>query len=91
MTKTNVSATVSLLVLTIVLAVRAPLHAQLLRPNAEGLSFGLVLANVSDVAAHKRFWVDAFDARLIKVGQLEGATIPGFVILFRPAAGHRTS
>ena len=84
--KINVSASVRLLVLMLALAVRAPLHAQLLQPNAEGLSFGLVLANVTDVAAHKKFWVDAFDAKLIRVGQLDGATIPGFVILFRPQA-----
>jgi hypothetical protein len=58
MKKTDVSARVPLLVLMLVLAVRAPLHAQLLQPNAEGLSFGLVLANVSDVAAHQKFWVD---------------------------------
>jgi catechol 2,3-dioxygenase-like lactoylglutathione lyase family enzyme len=61
-------------------------HAQLLQPNAEGLSMGLVVLNVTDVAAHKKFWVDEFDAKPVKVGQLEGATIPGFVILFRPQA-----
>jgi len=58
-------------------------RGQLLQPNAEGLSMGLVLLNVSDVAAHKKFWMDEFDAKPVKVGQLEGATIPGFVILFR--------
>jgi catechol 2,3-dioxygenase-like lactoylglutathione lyase family enzyme len=60
--------------------------AQLLKPNAEGLTMGLVVLNVTDVAAHKKFWVDEFDAKVVKVGRLEGATIPGFVILFRPQA-----
>jgi catechol 2,3-dioxygenase-like lactoylglutathione lyase family enzyme len=61
-------------------------RAQLLRPNPGGLTMGVIVLNVTDVAAHKKFWVDEFDAKLVKVGQLEGATIPGFVILFRPQA-----
>src|SRR5437773_1001339 len=60
--------------------------AQLLQPNAGGLTMGVIVLNVTDVAAHKKFWVDEFDAKILKVGQLEGATIPGFVILFRPQA-----
>ena len=67
------------------LMVAAP-HAQLLQPNAGGLTMGVIVLNVSDVAAHKKFWVDEFDAKVVKVGQLEGATVPGFVILFRPHA-----
>src|SRR3954468_14867482 len=66
-------------------AVSAP-YAQLLQPNEGGLTMGVIVLNVSDVAAHKKFWVDEFDATAVKVGQLEGATIPGFVILFRPQA-----
>ena len=58
-------------------------EAQLLRPNAEGLSMGLVLLNVTDVAAHTRFWVDEFDAKPVKAGTLDGVSVPGFVILFR--------
>jgi catechol 2,3-dioxygenase-like lactoylglutathione lyase family enzyme len=61
-------------------------RAQLLQPNAEGLSMGLVVLNVTDVAAHQKFWSDEFNAKLVKVGQLDGATIPGFVILFRHQA-----
>ena len=65
------------------LEVSAP-RAQLLQPNAGGLTMGVVVLNVTDVAAHKKFWVNEFDAKVVKVGKLEGATIPGFVILFRP-------
>ncbi len=61
-------------------------HAQLLQPNGEGMSMGLVMLNVTDVAAHQKFWADEFDAKRVKVGKLEGATIAGFVILFRPQA-----
>jgi len=60
-----------------------PARAQLLQPNREGLSMGLVLLNVSDVQAHRKFWVSEFDAKPIVVGKLDGVTIPGFVILFR--------
>jgi len=69
----------------LVLASAAP-SAQLLHPNASGTTMGVIVLNVTDVAAHKKFWVDEFDAKVIKVGQLEGATIPGFVILFRQQA-----
>jgi catechol 2,3-dioxygenase-like lactoylglutathione lyase family enzyme len=72
-----------LIVAALLLMPLPTLRAQLLQPNAQGVSMGLVLLNVTDVAAHKKFWVDEFDAKVIKVGQLEGATIPGFVILFR--------
>ena len=70
----------------VMLATLAPARAQLLKPNSEGLSMGLVLLNVSDVQAHRKFWVDEFDAKPIKVGTLDGVTIPGFVILFRVQA-----
>src|SRR5712691_8751077 len=73
----------TLLVLALTLCVWSPLHAQLLQPNAEGLSNGVIILNVSDVAAHKKFWVDEFDAKPVRVGELEGVTIPGFVMLFR--------
>src|SRR5436190_24272862 len=66
-------------------AVSSP-YAQLLQPNTAGLTMGVIVLNVSDVAAHKKFWVDEFDAKVVKVGQLEGATVPCFVILFRPHA-----
>ena len=64
-------------------------EAQLLPVNETGLTMGHVLVNVSNVDAHKKFWIDAFDAKPVKVGKLEGITIPGLVLLFRaqPASG----
>src|ERR1700747_961078 len=73
-----------LAVLVVLQAPFTPLRAQLLQPNSEGLSMGLVLLNVTDVQAHRKFWVDEFDAKPVNVGRLDGVTIPGFVILFRP-------
>ena len=75
-----------LLIMVMMLATLAPVRAQLLKPNSEGLSMGLVLLNVSDVQAHRKFWVDEFDAKPVKVGALDGVTIPGFVMLFRVQA-----
>jgi hypothetical protein len=72
-----------LLVLAVTISALTPAYAQLLQPNAEGLSMGLLLLNVSDVAAHQKFWVDEFGAKPIKVGQLDGITMPGLVMLFR--------
>ena len=61
----------------------ASARAQLLPVNDTGLTMGHVLVNVSSAEEHKRFWVDAFGAKPVKVGKLEGVTIPGLVLLFR--------
>jgi catechol 2,3-dioxygenase-like lactoylglutathione lyase family enzyme len=58
-------------------------HAQLFPPNDLGMTMGHVLLNVSDVEAHRTFWIRQFDAKPITVGKLQGVTIPGAAILFR--------
>ena len=58
-------------------------HAQLFPAGDEIMTMGHVLLNVSDVAPHRDFWTGQFDAKPIKVGTLEGITIPGVVVLFR--------
>jgi hypothetical protein len=69
----------------------AILFAALVRPEAQllpasdiGIRMGHVLLNVSDVDAHRTFWIGQFDAKPITVGKLQAVTIPGVVILFRP-------
>lgn len=57
--------------------------AQLFPPADAGMTMGHVLLNVSDVAAHREFWTKQFDAKPVRVGTLEGVTIPGVVVLFR--------
>ncbi len=59
-------------------------QAQLLPANASGLTMGFVLLNVTSVDAHRAFWVEAFDAKPLKVGRLDGVVIPGLVVLLRP-------
>lgn len=70
-------------------AMLVPAHAQLLPPNDTGMTMGHVLLNVTNVEAHKKFWVESLGAKPIRVGELEGVTIPGLVVLFRlqPATG----
>jgi len=58
-------------------------HAQLFPAGDELMTMGHVLLNVSEVAPHRDFWTSQFDAKPIKVGTLEGVTIPGVVVLFR--------
>jgi catechol 2,3-dioxygenase-like lactoylglutathione lyase family enzyme len=69
--------------LVLVLAAFRPAAAQLLPVNDTGMTMGHVLVNVTSVEAHKKFWVESFDAKPIKVGALEGVTIPGLILLFR--------
>ena len=59
-------------------------HAQLLPSGDGGMTMGHVLLNVSDVAAHRDFWTTQFDAKPVTVGKLQGVTVPGVVVLFRP-------
>jgi catechol 2,3-dioxygenase-like lactoylglutathione lyase family enzyme len=60
-----------------------PVDAQLFPRGDAAMTMGHVLLNVSDVAAHRTFWVGQFGAKPIKVGTLDGVAIPGAVILFR--------
>ena len=58
-------------------------EAQLFPPGDAVMTMGHVLLNVSDPAAHREFWTSQFDAKPVKVGKLEGITIPGVIVLFR--------
>jgi catechol 2,3-dioxygenase-like lactoylglutathione lyase family enzyme len=76
----------ALFVAVAVAAVFARTHtvgAQLFPLGDDGMTMGHVLLNVSDVAAHRRFWTTQFDAKPVTVGKLEGITVPGVVVLFR--------
>ena len=57
--------------------------AQLFPRGDDVMTMGHVLLNVSDVAAHRDFWMKQFDAKPVTVGKLEGVTVPGVVVLFR--------
>lgn len=66
--------------------------AQLAVPNAEGLTYGHVHLNVSDVALHQRLWTDLFDAEIVQKGPLTAIKFPNMIILLRenpPTVGSR--
>jgi hypothetical protein len=73
----------TLVPVTMIVAALASADAQLLPPNNIGMTMGHVLLNVSDVEAHRTFWMRQFDATPVTVGKLQGVTIPGVVILLR--------
>jgi catechol 2,3-dioxygenase-like lactoylglutathione lyase family enzyme len=67
----------------IIFAHQRHLDAQLFPSADAGMAMGHVLLNVSDVAAHREFWIRQFDAKPVTVGTLDGVTVPGVVVLFR--------
>lgn len=68
------------------LSLAAALHAQLAAPNDLGVAMGHLHVNTADVAAQKAFWVGTMGARPVKLGTIEGVSMPGAIILFTNAA-----
>ena len=78
--KKNFVAAVCGVILIIIAA--AALPAQLAAPTAAGVSLGAVYYTVPDVTAHKKIWVDIFNAKPVMVGKTEMLKIPGaFIVL----------
>jgi len=68
---------------TLVLALAvaaAPAEAQLATPNADGITFGHVHLNVTDIEAQKKIWVDWFDGKVVREGPLTTIKLPNFLI-----------
>ena len=68
---------------TLVLALAAaapPAEAQLATPNANGITYGHVHLNVSDVEVHKKLWVDFFGGEVVEKGPLTSVRLPNFLI-----------
>lgn len=69
------------------------LDAQLLPPNAAGVTMGHIHLNVTDVAVQTKFWVEQFGATPLNSakGPLSGVKVPGMLILFtKQDPGHRS-
>lgn len=64
----------------------AALYGQLAAPNDKGVAMGHLHISTADVAVQKKFWVETFGARPIKLGNNEGVSIPGALILFKATA-----
>ena len=60
-----------------------PALAQLVEPNQVGVRMGHVHLAVTDVDAHKHFWIDIMGGTLVKNGPLELIQFPGVFIMLR--------
>jgi catechol 2,3-dioxygenase-like lactoylglutathione lyase family enzyme len=81
MKSTTIAATVLLL--------STSLDGELAPPNDMGVAMGHLHLNTADVAAQKKVWVDILGAKPVKLGNVDGVTMPGAVILFstKPPTG----
>jgi len=61
----------------------APAFAQLVEPNQIGLRMGHVHLAVTDVEAHKQFWIGVLGGTLVKNGPLELIQFPGVYVMLR--------
>lgn len=78
--------------LTITLLWASQSSGQLAVPTAEGLTYGHVHLNVSDVELHQRLWVEHFGAEVVQKGPLTALKFPNMIILLRgnaPTMGSR--
>ncbi len=79
-------------VFTLLLCTQA--SAQLASPDAQGLTYGHVHLNVTDIEAHTRIWQDYFNGELVQRGPITGIKLPNLVILFterEPTMGSRAT
>lgn len=81
-----------LLLLVTLLGLAHPAQSQLATPNGDGLTFGHVHLNVSDIDAHLAIWERYFDADIVQSGGLRAVKLPNMIILLgenEPTAGSR--
>src|SRR5262245_14910379 len=71
------------MLVAILLFCAAPALAQLVEPNQVGVRMGHVHLTVTDVDAHKRFWIDIMGGTLVKNGPLELIQFPGVYVMLR--------
>ena len=72
--------------LAVLAALAVPLFAQIPAPNAQGVSMGHHHLIVTDVAAHKKIWVDVLGGQLSGNAPIEFVKFPGtFLILTQGA------
>jgi catechol 2,3-dioxygenase-like lactoylglutathione lyase family enzyme len=60
----------------------ATAQAQLASPNKDGLTYGHVHLNVTNIETHTAIWQEHFNGELIQRGPLTGIKLPNMVILF---------
>lgn len=78
----------------IALAVAIPAHAQLAPLNAEGMTYGHVHLNVSDLDLHKQFWTEHFGGEVFEKGPLTVVKFPSMLLILSdrdPTGGSQES
>ena len=67
--------------LLVLLALPAlPASAQLAVPNADGITYGHVHLNVTDIEVHKKLWVEHFGGEVVQKGPLTAVRFPNLLI-----------
>ena len=56
-------------------------YAQVVPPNAEGISMGHLHLNSGDPDAQRKFWVDLLGARPAKLGPADVYVVPGVLVM----------
>ena len=78
----------------LILASTNPAAAQLHAAKEGPVAIGHHHLNVSDVAAHKKFWVDQLGAKVARLGPLEVLELPNLILILRehePEGSNRPS
>ena len=75
-----------LVIVVLVLAPASSAHAQLLAAKDGPIVYGHHHLAVSDVAAHKKFWVDTLGGTAIKAGTFDVITFPNVLIFLNARA-----
>ncbi len=75
-----------LLHIAISFALTSPSFAQLATPNANGLTYGHVHLNVSDMDLHKQIWTEFFDGVVVQKGFLTAVRMPNMLVALSDAA-----
>ena len=83
-----------LIALTLIALAISNVQAQLAVPNENGLAYGHVHLNVSDIERHKQLWVDHFGGTVVEKGPLTAIKMPNMVVILTeqtPTGGSRES
>ncbi len=75
-----------LLLLSLLFFLSSPAISQLAIPNEQGLTYGHMHLNVSDIELHKRLWVEMFGGELVQKGPITAIKFPNTIIALYDAA-----
>ena len=84
----------ALIALTFFVLAISNTQAQLAVPNEDGLTYGHVHLNVSDIERHKQLWVEHFGGTVVQKGSLTAIRMPNMAVILTerpPIGGSRES